>query len=112
MKQQAVGLTQRLNSEFKKGWHTWSELEGDAEGEEGLLPEGAGDAAGAAPGRALSTPCNLMGEPVSMERKDNRAGGRARRGGAGQSRAGKARAGLGNRGERHKRNWQRIASAF
>ena len=51
---------------------------------EGLLPAGAGDAAGAAPGRALSTPCKLTKGQVSLERKCYRPRGRARQGRAGQ----------------------------
>ena len=69
---------------------------------EGLLPAGAGDAAGAAPGRALSTPCKLTKGQVSLERKCYRPRGRARQGRAGQGRA----------SEEHKWKGLTTASAF
>ena len=59
---------------------TISGLEGEGDGElEGLLPEGAGDAAGAAPGRALSTPCSFT------EGQQGQRQGRAGQGRTGQT---------------------------
>ena len=91
MHQEAVRLTQIARTELKRGLHTWSGLEGEGDSEvEGLLPEGAG--AGAAPGKALSTPCKLTKGQVSMGRKCYRAGqDRAGQGRAGQGRAGNSR---------------------